>query len=72
MESKFYYVARLAWIGLSFTLDTHTGTSEAKCHKALVGLDLAIAKDDLELMILLPPPRKCWNYGCLWKPVEEK
>jgi hypothetical protein len=69
LESKFYYVAQA---GLEWPL-FHPGHThlETKCHIDKVGLDLAIAKDGLELLILLPPPPKRWNYRCLWMPTEE-
>lgn len=33
-------------------------------HITEVGLDLAL-QDDLELLILLPPPSKCWPWDCV-------
>lgn len=43
---------------LGFHLFEAGGTGS---HTAQDGWELRVAKDDLELLILLPPPPECWD-----------
>lgn len=39
-------------------------TGEEESHPAQASLELSFeAKDNLQLLILLPPPPVCWDYG---------
>lgn len=35
---------------------------EIKCYVTLSGLKLAVTKDDLEFLVFLLLPAKCWDY----------